>query len=191
VTYVFAKPALFMLQLCMLQFAKVERKIGRQRELAADAVGARVSSNLSLAAALLKVGMYSEFWPGIRQKNVESLEAGNMYKNLSAFFASTGKSAYQPEELDAVKEQIASITTAHPVDTHPPTGARIEALGLRLDAIGNAALAVPEGGSAATLFGNYESIEEELTLDEHRIMVATGQAVLPETKTLPEPQAAS
>jgi Zn-dependent protease with chaperone function len=189
-SYVFAKPALFMLQLCMLQFAKVERKIGRQRELAADAVGAGVSSNMSLATALLKVGMYSGFWPGVRQRNIESLEAGNMYKNLSAFFASAGKSAYQNDDLNKVKEQVASVTTSHPVDTHPPTGARIQALGLELGAIGNSALVVPEGDSAATLFDSYESIEEALTLEEHRIVVATGQAVLPETNALPEHPAA-
>jgi Zn-dependent protease with chaperone function len=175
----FAAPALFMLQLCMMQFAKAERGIGRQRELAADAVGARASRNVSLATALLKVGMYSAFWPTVQKKNVENLEAGNVYQNLSAFFAWASKTAYQNEDLDKVKEQIARSATAHPIDTHPTTGTRIEALGLRLSDIDNVELTVPEGDSASTLFGNYEVIEEALTFEEHRIMVATGQAILP------------
>ncbi|MBI2716861.1 MAG: M48 family metalloprotease [Rhizobiales bacterium] len=180
ISTLFAKPALFMLQLCMLQFAKVERSIGRQRELAADAVGARAAGKLTLATALFKVGMYSMFWSSVQRKNVENLEAGQAYQNLSAFFAWAGKTAYEAEDMDKVKERVADSSTAHPIDTHPTTGARIEALGLQATDIDSGGLAMPEYDSAAALFGSFEAIEEELTLDEHRIMVATGRAILPD-----------
>jgi hypothetical protein len=181
----FAMPALFVLQLCMLQFAKVERNIGRQRELAADAVGARASSNLSSATALLKVGMYSVFWPRVQKMNVENLEAGRAYQNLSAVFARIGKTAYEAEDMDKVKEHVAGSATAHPIDTHPTTGARIEALGLRVSDIDSERLIVPGMHSAAMLLGDYEALEEELTLNEHRIMVSTGQAILPDERKAP------
>lgn len=176
---VFAKPALFMLELCMMQFAKAERAISRQRELAADEVGSRVSSGKALITALLKVGLYSGIWQGIRRQNIETLESGKAYDNLSTFFALASKDVFMHANIEEEKSILAGTNTAHPVDTHPPTGLRMQALGIELFDIEAASLAVPDS-SAAELFGAYEKIEQQLTLEEQRLMVATGQAILPE-----------
>lgn len=184
----YAKPALFMLELCMMQFASAERAISRLRELAADEVGSRVSSSDALVSSLLKVGLYAGLWPSIRKLNVDNLEAGKAYVNLSVFFAEASRYNFSKMDFDETMEAIAGATTAHPIDTHPPTGVRIQALGKSLKDVAPATLAVPDS-SAAELFGNYESLEQDLTLEEHRLMVATGQAIVPDNTEAAPPTA--
>lgn len=176
---VFAKPALYMLELCMMQFAKAERAIGRKRELAADEAGSRVSSSKALITALFKVGLYSGIWQGVRRANIQSLESGKVYDNLSTFFALASKDAFTNANIEEEKSILAGTKTAHPIDTHPSTGQRMQALGVELAEIEGESLAVP-ASSAAALFDNFEKIEQELTLHEHGFLVATGQALLPE-----------
>jgi Zn-dependent protease with chaperone function len=177
---IFALPALLMLRLCMLQFAQAERSIGRQREFAADEVGARVAGPKALASALLKVGMYADLWSAVQRHNIEKLDAGNILQNLSALFAWASATTYEEADFSKLKSDIASYSSVHPFDTHPPTGQRIRRLGIDLDTITAQDLAVPQIDNAIELFTHVEAIEQELTVDEHRIMIASGRAILPD-----------
>jgi Zn-dependent protease with chaperone function len=179
---IFSSPALAMLNLCMFQFAKVERRIGRQRELEADKAGSSVSSNRALATALLKVAMYASLWPAVQKQNITNLEAGNAYKNLTELFAFGTKAVHEESDAAALVKDLESRTIVHPIDTHPPTALRLQAMGVEAASISKEELAPASADSAAALFDNLDAIEEELTLTEHRWLVATHQAILPEAE---------
>src|SRR5262249_51048997 len=57
-----AIPARSMLDFCLSQFARPERRISREREHAADQVGASIAGPMALATALLKVGLFVPMW---------------------------------------------------------------------------------------------------------------------------------
>lgn len=73
------------------------------------------------------------------------------------------------------------MAMVHPTDTHPPTGARIQALGLTVEEIREESLNIDLGASSANLLANPTEIEEELTEIEQRMLLEIGAASLPET----------
>jgi hypothetical protein len=127
--------------------------------------------------------LYAGIWPAVQRHNIEKLEAGNILKNLSALFAWASTTTHEEADFNKLKSDIASHSSVHPFDTHPPTGQRMQALGIDLGMITAQELAVPQIDSAIELFDNVEAIEQELTVDEHRIMIASGRAVLPDRTT--------
>jgi Zn-dependent protease with chaperone function len=169
-------PAFAILSFFMEQFAQAERTIGRNRELEADKAGASVATGRALATSLLKIGAFAPLWGSIRSAMVEALNQGKSYKNVSALYAEVAASSGKPELLD----EVAATTTAHPTDTHPPTGARIQALGLSVAELRKEALTVHPDTSSASLLTNATEIEEELTDVEHRVLLELGAARLPE-----------
>ncbi|HXH07682.1 MAG TPA: hypothetical protein VNI83_13955, partial [Vicinamibacterales bacterium] len=58
----------------------------------------------------------------------------------------------------------------HPTDSHPPLRVRLESLGVRLEEVAAAALAVAPPTPAIDLFSEVESLEEELTDIEHSLL---------------------
>jgi Zn-dependent protease with chaperone function len=175
----FVAPALAMLNLCMYQFARVERRISRQRELAADKAGSLVSSERALATALLKVGFYARFWTSTQQSNIENWEKGNVYRNLSDNFVWISKHVFETNDSDGVIADLAAATQAHPIDTHPSTGSRIQQVGLSLNSFSSKDVEPPTSGAASDIFRQLRELEEELTLYEHRWLIATDRVTVP------------
>lgn len=169
-------PAFATLSFFMEQFAQAERTIGRDRELEADKAGASVASGRSLATSLLKIGAFAPLWSSIRSAMVEALNQGKAYTNVSALYAEVAASSGKPELLD----EVAATATAHPTDTHPPTGARIQAMGLSIAELRQDALTIDADTSSTNLLANPTAIEEELTDVEHRLLLELGAARLPE-----------
>jgi Zn-dependent protease with chaperone function len=169
-------PGIAILSFFMEQFARAERTIGRNRELEADKAGASVASGRSLATALLKIGAFAPLWGPIRTAMVEALNQGRAYTNVSALYAELASSSGKPELLD----QIATSATVHPTDTHPPTSARIQALGLSVDALRQDALTIDADASSINLLTNSTKFEEELTDIEHKFLLELGAARLPD-----------
>ncbi len=172
-------PAFAILSFFMEQFAQAERTIGRSRELEADKAGASVASGRALATSLLKIGAFAPLWSSIRSAIVEALNQGKAYTNVSALYAEVAASSGKPELLD----EVAATATTHPTDTHPPTGARIQAMGLSVADLKQDALIINENDSSANLLANLTAIEEELTDVEHRFLLELGAAKLPEDES--------
>ncbi|MGL5327426.1 MAG: M48 family metallopeptidase [Aeromonas sp.] len=168
-------PAFAILSFFMEQFAQAERTIGRSRELEADKAGASVSSARALAKSLLKIGAFAPLWRSIRAAIVEALNQGKAYTNVSSLYAEAAASSGKPEFLD----EIAATATTHPTDSHPPTGVRIQAMGLSVAELNQDALTIDENDSSANLLVNLTAIEEELTDVEHRYLLELGAAKLP------------
>lgn len=169
-------PGVAMLSMFLEEFAKAERTIGRQRELEADKAGASVASARAIATSLLKIGAFAPLWSSVRAAMVEAIGEGKAYTNASLFYAEVAASSAKPELVDEVAEQA----TAHPTDTHPPTGQRVEALGLRVSDLRNEALQIDPDLSSALLLDNLAELEEFLTEVEHRVLIELGYAKPPE-----------
>lgn len=168
-------PAFAILSFFLDEFAKAERTIGRQRELEADKAGASVSSSRAIATSLLKVGAFVPLWLGIRSAMINALNEGKVYTNVSMFYAGVAASTAKPELVD----EVAKNATAHPIDTHPLTGIRIEALGLAIAALRNDALNIDSSSSSALLLDRVTELEEYLTELEHQVLLSLGYAHLP------------
>src|SRR5690606_38119773 len=68
---------------------------------------------------------------------------------------------------------------SHPTHSHPPVSKRIKELGIKTEQITKDMLLVPKE-AAIELLDKAQEIEEEITLLEHKIMVAYGVAKPPE-----------
>jgi Zn-dependent protease with chaperone function len=171
-------PAVAILSFFLDEFAKAERTIGRERELEADKAGASVSSPRAIATSLLKIGAFVALWSSIRSAMINALNQGKAYTNVSMFFAEVAVSTAKPELVDEVAENA----TVHPIDTHPRTRIRVEALGISVASLRDDALSIDPNSSSALLLDNVSELEEYLTDLEHRILLELGYAQLPEAQ---------
>ena len=176
-------PALALLSLMFEIFSRSEATVGRERELAADRAGTEVSSAISLATALMKVALYSSFWADIRQANVDRLNEGKISRNLSKVFANCVKFDVDKMTIEAIIDQVVESSIFHPTDTHPTIAERMKSLGVASSEIRREEVGVPDE-SAVGLIGDADSLDEDLTVLEHQLMVAIGRARLPDEEEL-------
>lgn len=166
-------PAMAILSFFLEQFTFAERRISREREFSADASGAEASSATDLARALVKVGAIMPLWAELNGHMIHVLNQGRSYTNISSVLFTL----FSSREIDA---SASSYVVPHPSDTHPPTSARISALGVELDAaVAEAKLPVSES-CVAQLVPDYEELECRLSDIEHQKLLVLGLATLPE-----------
>lgn len=163
-------PARAMLAFFVVEFARAERTIGRERELEADRAGASIASPHAMATSLLKVGAFAPIWARVQTEVVEALKHGTTHKNISDYFAEAALSSAKPELVD----EVANQATSHPTDTHPPTIERVAALGLRMQDVRATALQMDRDSSSSQLVENAAGVEEILTEVVHHILVGHG-----------------
>ena len=163
-------PALAVLSFFMDRFARAERTLGRDRELEADKAGASVSSARALGTSLLKVGAFAPLWKQTLIEMANAIQDARPFPNASSQYADGAKASAKPELLADVLE----FTSTHPTDTHPATGARIQALGLSVDELRDEALVVNPEQSSAHLFSNAVQLDEALTAIQRKALVEMG-----------------
>lgn len=172
-------PAIAMLSYMYEIFATNEAKISRDREHKADEAGGEAGSPLSLSTALIKVSLYSGLWNHARKQNVERLNQGKIASNLSVVFQDTAKYDVEHENIEEIMRSALEQSISHPTDSHPPVSERLKELGIKVEEITKDMLLVPEN-PAIQLLDKHQEIEEEITLLEHKLMVAYGVAKPPE-----------
>jgi Zn-dependent protease with chaperone function len=120
---VLTRPALMLGLFVMEQFDHAVHHWSRQREFAADAVGARLTSNKAAASALLRS---SAIHPRIQDVLGEVAEkpANRPADLLPAILRAAAERGLDDPRIHLEEQQ------PHPTDTHPPTSQRIAALGL-------------------------------------------------------------
>ena len=178
-------PTLSFLVLLHDEFSGVERKIGREREITADQIGAGVGSPKSLATALLKFSEYAQLWNQVRETNVSSLNQGEFHKDLNQLYFDICKKAFGEMNFPERKADLLSFEMAHPSDTHPTLSERLTALGLSSDGFSKEDM-VPSGNDIAAVLPGYGSIADKLTKTEHRLMIGMGFADPPSDAALRE-----
>ena len=137
-------PALTFSHFLLSVFAVNERRIRRDREFEADVVGASASSPTALASALLKLTAYSGLWSQFKRLVVEGIRDGKPTRDLPYAFEFLARSA-SSELATTHLEGLLKQRTTHPLDTHPPTAERLNALGVQAE---NLALTLGDGLAA-------------------------------------------
>lgn len=137
-------------------FGRLERSLGRSRELRADAIAAGATTPATMASALIKVHAFGPSWTETAELIVNAAKANRAYTNLSHFFGDWVKG--HPEIAAMLAEQP-DARSVHPTDTHPPLPLRLQNLGFAVDAAGM----LPAEPEASSLFIALDASEERLT----------------------------
>jgi Zn-dependent protease with chaperone function len=154
-------PSLSVLTFFFDAFARAERRISRERELAADRAGVEVTSALTAASALVKAHAFGPLWErclgGLR---VHARNKGPAHYNLSVAFAELVRQESSPAVLDKLgAEQL----TGHPTDTHPTLEVRLRALDRSLAETSEAALQTSPDPAAVELIAEHADLEDSLS----------------------------
>jgi Zn-dependent protease with chaperone function len=152
-------PAMGVFSYFLSAFAVAESRLGRRRELVADQAAAAVTSQLIVAASLVKVHAYADVWGQVRRATLGGMKRGRIFANASAIFADTIAQGASRKAL----QNVSDVHLPHPTDSHPSLSERLESLHVSLDSVRDAAMQVSPADSAATLIADVEKVEEELT----------------------------
>ncbi|MEQ9507087.1 MAG: M48 family metalloprotease [Hyphomonas sp.] len=128
-------PAKLLIDDLIYAFSVVERRIGRAREHRADQHGAKVSSPEDIAYSLLKSSLLGSIWNEQMQSLVERGMKGRFSRNVVRSFSESVRLDVDRARIAPLLQFALGDSVPHPVDTHPPTEDRLEALGLSLGEI--------------------------------------------------------
>jgi Zn-dependent protease with chaperone function/uncharacterized tellurite resistance protein B-like protein len=175
-------PAFVLLSYMVDVFHRNVSTIGREREFEADKAATEVAVPAALSTSLLKISLYAHAWNNLQETSIARLEQRKMIRNMSKLFASTVKYDVNKEALPEVLSNISQETISHPTDSHPPTGIRIQQLGVQMESIDNSLLLMPQE-SGINLIEDYIELEEKLTTLQQEYYVALGVQVSDEEET--------
>lgn len=169
-------PALWTLGYFYQRFAAAETRLGRERELEADAVGGQTTTPRVIATALLKVCAFAPLWDGIYEQMRQAVSQGKQFVNVSAYWAGAINTLHDRSVFDGIDARHLE----HPTDSHPPLGVRLDALHFSVSDLAADALQTAPADAAVELITEHEALEKELTDVEH-LLLADSMKGLPET----------
>ena len=121
-------PAAFALSYFLDRFATAESRLGREREIAADAVGAQATNPRACASALMKIHAFAPLWMNLYEEMHELLQQKQQFINASSYWASKVALGLQRQPNFIADIDTSTTDVGHPTDTHPPLGVRLNAL---------------------------------------------------------------
>lgn len=151
----------------MQRFDDAVNHWSRERELLADAAGARLVGNAAAASALLRVSVLQ---PHVEESLLAVCEAGSAKDLPDAVLAALRECPLQlpPEAL--------AIHQPHPTDSHPSNGERLQALNVSLDdALRSATRTVDSDAANAQIdacFSAPRALREQLSGDVMEVAVS-------------------
>jgi Zn-dependent protease with chaperone function len=165
-------PAIYMLAFFLESFSGAEKKISREREIAADAVAAETVGADNIATALVKIVAFTGMWDRLIVAMQNSLQKGTITfdeveYDASQFFSNVSNVfVYMvANNADAnVLEGLDSKAIPHPTDSHPPLSVRLAALKTSLTDRGPEALHVSPEPASSTVIDKLEELEMRLSL---------------------------
>jgi Zn-dependent protease with chaperone function len=153
-------PGLAALDHFYASFAEAENAISRERELAADAMAAETSGRVATASALVKLHAYEPLWDSFVARSRRFLKEGRNYAVRQSVTFVDGVAA---ADLSKLLKDLPKTRTAHPTDSHPPLGARLDALGVDLAEVAETARAIKPADAAALLLDEIDKLDEALS----------------------------
>jgi Zn-dependent protease with chaperone function len=152
-------PTMVMLGTFLGSFAAAEARLSRERELAADAVAVGATDARAFAVALARIIVSGPYWMKIDKEMAPLGRGGRPLPNVSLFIAARALTDVTPDLLAGVGE----MSISHPTDSHPPTGVRLEAVGMSLDGVKDDVLGGLTGPPAIGFIDGAEAVEESLS----------------------------
>lgn len=165
-------PSYVFMKFFMTIFEGAEKKINRQRELEADSIGAKITTNETSAMALVRTYLYFHVFDMVKKMLIHTCLRAEIPTNIVEEFTTLCKSM---GEIPSLKESLDREIFTHPTDTHPPLHDRLKALGIKLDDVYSKAHAIPSH-PASSLFLQAEELEQELTRLEAQCIIQAAQA---------------
>lgn len=170
--YAARKPARRFLAHFAASFGRGERHVARQRELALDRLGAKVTSPRAMAAALAKLHAFAFAWQLVDTQAVLELAQGGAVTGLGQQWLAVVQAMLSHSALDRALEADGDPT---PYDSHPSLDTRLAALGVRADDVLPAVLQVPPDVSAAHPLESFTEQEDALFAMRVRARLASGE----------------
>lgn len=124
-----SRPVFYFMMSFWALFQLSQNKISREREFRADRIGAEHSSPRAMANSLLKIGAYCRYRARIQDELFGRQEIGlraNIAERIGSGFGESLRTQLHGREM--LEGEV-----PHPFDSHPPTSARIAALGIETD----------------------------------------------------------
>ena len=168
-------PVRLILGYFLQAFATAENGISRDRELAADRIGAELGNATDIASALVKIHAFAPAWSGIEDLMREQLSKGRSIINISSLYA---QYIGDNSNKDVLKD-LDNMKITHPTDSHPLLSDRLSSLSVSMDSVSDLALNTKLPEPAITLVHNYEEVEKELSELRQVMMVKVGEVTLP------------
>ncbi len=152
-------PAITIFSYFLECFSVVENRISRDRELAADQVGAGFTDAGTMAVGLVKIHAFSGIWEDLKLAAEGAVQEKKFFANLSKAFAEVSANRAKPELLLS----LAETKLTHPTDSHPPLGVRLQSLAVAFESVADASLAIHPTDAAINLISEPEKTEEEIS----------------------------
>lgn len=160
-----AAPALHAMNVFHYLFEKVISAYRRERELHADAFGARVTHPETMAASLVRYVYQSEIYTAAFREHLAT---------KSALDASLSKFQDLLSRDDGYWDQMSKHAPPHPFDTHPPLTVRLEKLGMKVDDVRHKAIKPVTTSSYDVLISGKSDVASK-AFSEHANLVADAQ----------------
>jgi Zn-dependent protease with chaperone function len=159
------RPSLGLLTYFTLSFERTVQQMARLRELAADRVGAELTSPEAMARVLIKLHVFIEALKRISADPSASKEQSLMESGWQTFI----RDSLQSDDL--FWAQLAQKELPHPLDTHPPLKDRLDALGAHIKIENARQIALEsETDAYSSWFSNKESLFEGLSQQADKLM---------------------
>lgn len=156
-------PAISLLSFYLESFSEAEAEISREREIAADAIGARVTSNRDCALALTKIIQHDSAWEKVYSDLVDSSTNDATQLPLpSRTFMRVAEEQFRSADRAEQIRRLEMEQLAHPTDSHPPLGARLKALGLSVEQVFDAAGDIRPQDACSRLIPDADELERAL-----------------------------
>ncbi len=156
-------PAIWLLSFYLESFSEAEAAISREREFAADAKGAELTTRRVAGLALTKIIQHQPAWEKAESVLLDSTSSDRtQWPSPGESFRETAerefRSANRAEQIRKLEEDQLS----HPADRHPPLRERLAALDLTVEEIYDAAGDIRPEDPSSNLFPDPDVLEREI-----------------------------
>jgi hypothetical protein len=159
-------PTIWLLSFYLESFSEAEAELGRDREIAADAMGAAITSKRDFAIAITKIIQHDCAWERVFSELLDSRTNDKIKLRLpSDSFLEIAEEQFQKGNRNEQIGQLESERLAHPTDSHPPLRERLAALGYTVKDLYAAAGDIRPAEPGSALIPHADALERELLPD--------------------------
>ncbi|GHT54762.1 hypothetical protein AGMMS50233_03600 [Endomicrobiia bacterium] len=160
------KPVRFLLVSFMNLFQLSEAKFSKKREKIADLNAGKLTSNKTMACALVKLSFFLNFWNMVEKESVSAISNNQYIINKDDLFNHIIDNS--DVKMEDIKKILETSTISHPMDSHPSLFERLYYLGVDLDDILKELYLSHKDKNATFLIKNIHEIEENLSFAEYK-----------------------
>jgi hypothetical protein len=160
--------------------AQAESRLGREREIAADAVGAKATNPRAWASALMKVHAFAPLWTNLYEEMREMLQQKKQFINASSYWASKVATGLQRNPNFIAEIDTSTTDVGHPTDTHPPLAVRLKSLQVPNEVFVEDAAQCSPVHPAIELIPEHDELEKHLS-DIESALLANSMNISPES----------